>query len=1316
MRRPLRILRNAMLGLAVLVVLLAATVAWLLRSESGGAWVLARLPGVKIEAPEGSLMGEFRARRLLLSWAGGEAELRGLHWAGLGVSPGQGVLLARELTLEEVLIRTQPSTAPTIAPTELSLPLGVRIAKLYVGKLSWLPDQPPLEALAAEIDLPRRGTHHVKLTGARWQHLLLSGDAKVDSAAPMQTEATLTVQQSEATDLPWMAVAAARGPLAKLAAKAELEAAHQTLKVETEVQPFSAWPVNALQLQADKFDLSALATLAPGLPRTSLTGTAKLKAPARDAEATLQAELRNDAPGRWDQGALPVRQLAFTAASRPDQLTSVSVTALDAQLNGGGRVQGKGRRGADGRWQLDARVQGLRPEALDARAAPARLDGPLQLAGGKAGEPLSATLDLRGTLQARPLRLRAQVQGRLLKQGSRWQIEEALLSSGEAELKASGSVEATEAGGGTDIAARLTASMRQFDPRLLWRGEPGSAWARLPGTTRLNADARLDVRGSNPDNATGNVDARLLPSQFAGLALDGQLKLSRARAADAAAFDAQARVGSNRVEARGDARPAAVNANVRLQSQKLAELNPLLALFGQGPIAGQAEGDGTLQLERDGKPAAWRVGGSGRLALTNASAQGITLANARAQGSLPLPGADGDSPLALTLEVGGLRHPQAHLKLATLDLQGRRSAHDIKAQLAGIAPAPAGGERPDLNLGATLQASGRWDGEAWTGRIAKVDVAPLRPATPAALAASNIALQVSTMGPGLRVSAEPGRAEVGGAFVRWQALNWQGGDKPALQAELQLEDLAAAPLMARWQPDFGWGGDLRVAGHASVLFANDRLTAELLIERRSGDLRVTDEFGSRPLGLTDLRLALNVQDGVWRLAQGLAGAELGSFAGALTLTPAGRWPDAATPVQGVLQAKVNDLATWGRWVPAGWRLAGRAAATVQIAGKLGAPDLTGRVEGENLALRHLLFGVDVTEGRFTLDLKGQRAELTRLEARGGDGWLRATGTAELGDKPRAHVEMKADRLRMLSRVDRRIVASGEAQLDFDDKGLALTGKLRADEGLVDFTRSDAPTLADDVTVVRSSRNAAPAAPPAPKAVRGSTVDVALDFGNDFKVRGRGLATLLRGQLQITQKPDGPLRVTGKLDANGGQYAAYGQKLEIERGDITFTGAVDNPSLDLLAVRPNLDVRVGVSVGGTAQAPRVSLYSQPEMSDTDKLSWLLLGREPDSRSDTALLQRAAVALLSGEGEGATGKALRQLGLDELSLSQSDGDTKATIVRLGKQISRRWYVGYERGLNATTGSWQLIYRVAQRFTLRAQSGDDTALDLIWQWKWN
>jgi translocation and assembly module TamB len=141
------------------------------------------------------------------------------------------------------------------------------------------------------------------------------------------------------------------------------------------------------------------------------------------------------------------------------------------------------------------------------------------------------------------------------------------------------------------------------------------------------------------------------------------------------------------------------------------------------------------------------------------------------------------------------------------------------------------------------------------------------------------------------------------------------------------------------------------------------------------------------------------------------------------------------------------------------------------------------------------------------------------------------------------------------------------------------------------------------------------------------------------------------------------------------------------------------------------------VSGTALDPRVRLFSEPEMAEMDKLSWLVLGRarDPSGSDDTALLQRAAMALLAGEGGGASGQVTKALGLDEVSFRKSDGDVHDTVVSLGKQLSQRWYVGYERSLNATAGSWQLIYRVAQRFTLRAQAGMESAIDVIWTWRW-
>jgi len=143
-------------------------------------------------------------------------------------------------------------------------------------------------------------------------------------------------------------------------------------------------------------------------------------------------------------------------------------------------------------------------------------------------------------------------------------------------------------------------------------------------------------------------------------------------------------------------------------------------------------------------------------------------------------------------------------------------------------------------------------------------------------------------------------------------------------------------------------------------------------------------------------------------------------------------------------------------------------------------------------------------------------------------------------------------------------------------------------------------------------------------------------------------------------------------------------------------------------------------------------SEPEMSDSDKLSWLMLGRAPETvgGADTALLQQAAMALLAGEGEAPSDQVLKRLGLTNFSVGQkTDADnTRQTVVSLGRQVSKRVYVGYERSVTATAGNWQVIYRIAQRLTLRAQAGQDTStsqttsqstswsLDAIYTWRWN
>jgi translocation and assembly module TamB len=144
--------------------------------------------------------------------------------------------------------------------------------------------------------------------------------------------------------------------------------------------------------------------------------------------------------------------------------------------------------------------------------------------------------------------------------------------------------------------------------------------------------------------------------------------------------------------------------------------------------------------------------------------------------------------------------------------------------------------------------------------------------------------------------------------------------------------------------------------------------------------------------------------------------------------------------------------------------------------------------------------------------------------------------------------------------------------------------------------------------------------------------------------------------------------------------------------------------------------VGVQIRGTAQAPQVRLYSDPELPDSEKLAWLVLGRSASGGgAEAAVLQQAAMALLSGSSGG---NPLGQLfGLDEVSVrgasssTSSGGETvSGATLTLGKRLSNRLYVAYERSLAGTLGTFSIFYDVSRRLTLRARTGEDQAIDLI------
>ena len=1355
---PLKIKRRWRTWLAMTVLPVSALGAavlgtwWALKQDQGTQWLLRQVPGLVVDAPRGALLGDFSARRLVYTVPGtlDRITIDGLQWQGLTLAWAEsprlwGALHADRLHADAVDVALAPSKAPASPPpTDLSLALGIDIGRLEVDRIT-------LPALAGRPLLGLRGSlalsadngslHRANVDALQWEQFHLQGKAAIQTAGPMTLAAQLVLQPDPTGDAlhDWRGGLELSGPLKALQARADVQAAGQSLHAQASLQPFAPWPLAAFTASADKLDLAALLG---GMPHTALTGEAHLLSKAWNEPAELQVQMSNAAAGRWDQQRLPVQSISLALQGRADQPDSLRLSALDALLGStaapAGRVRGEGQLGANEAWALTARLSGIRPAALDARAAALQLDGKLELSGAT-GAPLKLAAQLSGLWavnakqKATPVQLglQASLVGRKLS------ISQALLQSGASQLALTG--EADDAPGGWRAAADL--KVQAFDPRLLWAGTAGSAWQR--GSNALNARGQLKLQ-QGKTWPQGEVHLDLQPSQLAGVALTGKLDYVHAAAGEAV-LSAQLEAGDNKLLAISHvpdaALPSAISTQMELQAPHLAALDPLLAMLDPGAhLSGAADGKVGVQLQR-GADQKWQFSSDGSLnakSLRLAGPMSASLVEGRMRWAA---GSKLDSPLVLDANLDHLAVGLQTFTRLSLDLQGTWADHRLKASLQGQ---PARGSAIEGQLALSGALSGPpaqlWQyltPLSWKSRIADLQLraasstgnagntsndkqAPL-------LKAAGLDLQVSLGASGVTAASfAPAQIELAGAQLRWTDLQWQAARSTAeradLRAQIEMAPLAVAPLLARWQPDFGWGGPLVVVGHASVHTA-PVLDVDIVLERSQGDLSVTDERGVQPLGLTDLRLALNARDGLWQFTQALAGTNMGSLGGVVSVHAERNalWPAPASKLDGVLQANVARLGTWGAWVPAGWRLGGSLEAGVQLGGSFGSPELLGHAKGERIAVRNPLLGVDVTNGVFEMNLNGATARLISLSANGGKGTLSASGEAMLGEQETAKLQVKADHFVLLNRVDRRLSASGQAQLDLGPKSLDLDGRFNIDEGMFDFSRGDAPTLDDDVTVIRPDQPMADAAPkPAAKPAepRKTHITLAINLGQDLKLRGHGLDSRLRGELKLVQNDaNTPPSLTGTVSTSGGSYAAYGQKLEVERGEITFVGPYDNPRLDVLAVRPNLDTRVGVAVTGTALNPVIKLYSDPDMADTDKLTWLLMGRGPDGlgRADTALIQQAALALLSGEGESATGKIIKGIGLDELSVAQSDDTTQGTIVHLGKQLSRRWYVGYERGLNATAGSWQLIYRIAQRFTLRAQGGADNALDLIWQWKW-
>ncbi|HJS36571.1 MAG TPA: translocation/assembly module TamB domain-containing protein, partial [Burkholderiales bacterium] len=397
------------------------------------------------------------------------------------------------------------------------------------------------------------------------------------------------------------------------------------------------------------------------------------------------------------------------------------------------------------------------------------------------------------------------------------------------------------------------------------------------------------------------------------------------------------------------------------------------------------------------------------------------------------------------------------------------------------------------------------------------------------------------------------------------------------------------------------------------------------------------------------------------------------------------------------------------------RIDGRLSAQLGIDGTLGEPRLQGALHGNAIRFEIPAYGVQLTDGQLDARLEGDRIRIASLSIRAGDGEFTAAGSLSLDPAAGgARLGWTAREFGVLSRRDRRLAVSGAGEVTFDGKRVMLTGALRADRGYLLIADDSLPRPGEDVVIVGQAPKPEPGAATVPLAL-----DVQLDLGADLAIETQTMEGKLAGQLRVATAEDGRLRAYGRVRAVNAVFFAYGQRLLVDPGELIFDGPLDNPALAITAWRRNQAVEAGVQLSGNLKTPRVQIVSNPPVGESERLSWLVLGRAPGeaSRADLGLLQAAASTLLArGSTLPADRRIARAFGFDELTL-RGGGELEGGVVAVGKRVSDRVYVSYEQGLGAVTTSLvKLDYALGRRWSVRGEAGTTSGAGLFYRFSWD
>jgi translocation and assembly module TamB len=293
---------------------------------------------------------------------------------------------------------------------------------------------------------------------------------------------------------------------------------------------------------------------------------------------------------------------------------------------------------------------------------------------------------------------------------------------------------------------------------------------------------------------------------------------------------------------------------------------------------------------------------------------------------------------------------------------------------------------------------------------------------------------------------------------------------------------------------------------------------------------------------------------------------------------------------------------------------------------------------------------------------------------------------------------------------------GSPRLDFTGTAAAITvrGEMGIPELLVTDSRTPAPVRASrDVVVVDAPAGTSRAFPLAVDA------QIRVKFGDKVFVKASGIDAQLGGAVDLTMRGPDDIRGKGEVRVVKGSYKAYGVNLEITKGRLVFLGGpVSRPNLDIRALRTVGEVKAGVILGGTLQSPVVRLYSEPGMTDSDIMGYIVLGRplSGDQGQLSAVMSAAGLLLSAGESAVLREQITSRFGIDTFGSEPDKADATKSLITVGKYLTPRLFLSYGRSLFSPTQYLKARYTFSERWEVETWTGTESGIDVYYKINFN